>query len=156
MLVANTTGFIYGYMLQMAETKQISFAAIFGEDDLDQIAFNLKNGIKNHQDAATAITASTVTTTAAARLRRRHLQGVSGAVSGPCTVFHHKQPYRRFVLRPTILQPSYQNPTRLRPTPSKHWSCEKQNLIFQRFHNRVNSPKPSSVQLLAQQQKEKQ
>ena len=34
---------------------------------------------------------------------------------------------------------------------SKPWSCGRQNLIFQRFHNQGNSPKPL-VQLLAQQQ----
>ena len=35
------------------------------------------------------------------RHRRRYQQGVSGAVSGPCTVLDHKQLYRRFILRST-------------------------------------------------------
>ena len=59
-------------------------------------------------------------------------------VSG--TVFDHKQLYQQFVLRSIILQPRYTNPTQLRPTPSKPWSCGssgKQNLIFQESNNRA-------------------
>ena len=57
---------------------------------------------------------------------------MSGTVSGPWTVFNHKQLCRRFVLGSTAKQPSYPNPTWLRSTPqtlgvlesveSKSWS----------------------------------
>ena len=65
--------------------------------------------------AETALAANHVmntATAAAARLRRRYQQGLSGAVSGPRTVFHHKQLHRRFVLTSiTLLPVQYLNAT---------------------------------------------
>ena len=52
----------------------------------------------------------TVTGEKAARHRRRYLQGVSGAVIEPQTVFDHKKRYRRFVSESITLQPSYPYP----------------------------------------------
>ena len=94
------------------------------------------------------------TVAAVVRLRRRYLQGVSGAVSGPRTNFDHKQLYRRFVLGSTTLQPSYPYPTYLPPSPLEPRSCRsyiRKNLIFKVFHNQGNSH-TTSVQLFAQQQ----
>ena len=75
-----------------------------------------------------------------ARLLRRYLHWMSLAVSGPRTVFDHKQLYQRFVHGSATLQPGYLNPTCLRPTASKPWSCGsygRQNLIFQGLRNRA-------------------
>ena len=64
---------------------------------------------------------------------------------GECPRIHH----------PTSQLPK---PYLIATNPSKPWrcgSCGKQNLIFQGFHNRGNSPNPSA-QLLAQQQQKQQ
>ena len=74
--------------------------------------------------AAVVVVIGVVVVAATVRLRRNYLQGVSGAVSRPRTVFNHDQLYRRLVLASTTLRPSYPNPTWLWPTYSKPWSCE--------------------------------
>ena len=61
------------------------------------------------------------TTTASTRIRKRCLQWVSGAFSGPPTVFDYKQLYRPLVLGSTTQQPSY--PTRFLSTLSESLSC---------------------------------
>ena len=66
------------------------------------------------------------------------------------TVFNNKQLHGRFVLGSITLQPEPSliatNPT----GPNEMWELWESNLIFQEFHARGNSTKPS-VQLLAQQ-----